>query len=188
MRISRDQLDQWSRQGEAQPLTEDLIPERNYAGLHAQDAQIRLWLPDQARIGLEEVCARTGLSMTAYLTEFLASYLYGVHELMRMREAGSGLYAERGIDNGSNKEEDEDALPAFLLEDEDGPDFDDPVPEMGKNIFALKIFVPRAMKAGLTHRANISEVPLGRFLRQMICAHLFGRSVGANALLGKPGS
>lgn len=186
MRISREQLDQWIRQGEDQPLSEHLIPTRDYTGLAMQDAQIRLWLPDQARIGLEEVCARTGLSITAYLTEFFASYLYGVHELMRMRDAGSGLYAESGADEGS-KEEEADALPAFLLEDEDGPDFDDPVPEMGKNIFALKIFVPREMKAGLTHRANISGVPLGRFLRAMICAHLFGRSVGVGALMGHAG-
>ena len=178
MRISREQLDQWSRQAQAQPLSEGLIGARDYSGLQRQDTQIRLWLPDQARIGLEEVCARTGLSMTAYLTEHFGTYLFGVHELLRMRDAGSGLYADD--QPASEIEEDE---PAFMLEDEEGPDFDDPVPEMGKNIFALKIFLPRMIKAGLQHRANIAGVPLGRFVRAMICAHLFGRSVGVRSLM-----
>lgn len=183
MRISREQLDQWVRQAEEQPLSDDLIPPREYSGLQRQDTQVRLWLPDQARIGLEEVCARTGFSMTAYLTEFFASYLFGVHEVMRMRDAGTGLYEEKT----SVESDDEEALSDSLLEDEDeneGPEFDDPVPEMGKNIFALKIFLPRKIKVGLQHRANIAGVPLGRFVRAMICAHLFGRSVGVGALMG----
>ena len=180
MRISREQLDQWSRQAQSQPLSEGLIDARDYTGLNHQDCQIRLWLPDQARIGLEEVCARTSQSMTAYLTEFFASYLFGVHELMRMRDAGTGLYAD-----DESKRESEDDTPDFLFEDEAGPDFDDPVPEMGKNIFALKIFLPAMIKAGLQQRANIATVPLGRFVRAMICAHLFGRSVGVGALMAK---
>lgn len=180
MRISREQLDQWVRQAVAQPLSDDLIPPREYSGLQCQDTQVRLWLPDQARIALEEVCTRTGLSMTAYLTEFFASYLFGVHELMRMRDAGTGLYA----DTTPFEHDDKEVLPDFLLEDEEeGPDFDDPVPEMGKNIFALKIFLSRKIKVGLRHRANIAGVPLGRFVRAMICAHLFGRSVGVGALM-----
>ncbi|MBK6743460.1 MAG: hypothetical protein IPG66_10965 [Hydrogenophilales bacterium] len=63
------------------------------------------------------------------------------------------------------------------------PEFDDPVPEMGKNIFALKIFLPSKIKEGLQHRANMAKVPLGRFARAMICAHLFGRDVGPKKLL-----
>ena len=163
-------------------MSEGLIGARDYTGLQHQDCQIRLWLPDQARIGLEEVCARTGLSMTAYLTEHFASYLFGVHELLRMRDAGTGIYADDQCER-----ELVESTPDFLLEDEAGPDFDDPVPEMGKNIFALKIFLPRMMKAGLQHRANIAGVPLGRFVRAMICAHLFGRSVGVGTLMAKAG-
>ena len=69
----------------------------------------------------------------------------------------------------------------------DDPEFDDPMPEMGKNIFALKIFLPHTIKLGLQQRANVARVPLGRFMRSMICAHLFGRNVGVKALLGHPG-
>ena len=36
--------------------------------------------------------------------------------------------------------------------DDDGLEFDEPVPEMGKNIFALKIFLPAKLKNGLQLR------------------------------------
>ena len=40
--------------------------------------------------------------------------------------------------------------------EDDGPEFDEPVPEMGKNIFALKIFLPAKIKSGLQQRAGPS--------------------------------
>lgn len=182
MRIPRELIAQWQITEDKNALNDALIEPRDYAGLQCQDVQLRLWLPDQARIGLEEVCLRLGVSMTVYLTEFFAAYLFGVHEMLRMRDNGSGLYAE----NDANMEEDSDDYGASCdREEEDEPEFDDPVPEMGKNIFALKIFLPGIIKAGLQRRANVAGVPLGRFVRAMICAHLFGRNIGTRALMGQ---
>jgi hypothetical protein len=179
VRIPRELLAQWQSQGEPNSLSDELIDARDYARLQRQDAQIRLWLPDQARIGLEEVCARMGVSMTVYLTEFFATYLFGVHEMLKMRDRGWGLYGA-----GECPRTDEEDTWQCDPDEEGDPEFDDPVPEMGKNIFALKIFLPCAIKAGLQHRANVAGVPLGRFVRAMICAHLFGRNVGVKALMG----
>ena len=44
--------------------------------------------------------------------------------------------------------------------EDDGPVFDEPVPEMGKNIFALKIFLPAKLKSGLQHRADRAQAPI----------------------------
>ena len=67
--------------------------------------------------------------------------------------------------------------------DDDGPAFDEPLPEMGKSIFALKIFLSAKLKSGLQQRADKAQVPLGRFPRAMICAHLFGRDIGPKYLM-----
>jgi hypothetical protein len=67
--------------------------------------------------------------------------------------------------------------------EDDSPAFDEPVPEMGKNIFALKIFLPAKLKSGLQLRAEKAQAPLGKFARAMICAHLFGRDVGPKFLI-----
>ena len=178
MRISREIMAHWGQSAAELALSDGLIPYRNYAGLNVQDQQLRLWLPDPAKIALIEICDRLNMSITAYLTELFATYLYGVHEVMRMRDHQTGLYDTHDLqfhDTGhSESEETED----------DSPAFDEPLPEMSKNIFALKIFLPAKLKSGLQQRADKAQTPLGRFARAMICAHLFGRDVGPKYLMG----
>lgn len=179
MRIARDVLADWVPGAEEGPLSANLIPVRDYSGLNVQDTQLRIWLPDGAKQALTEIGDREGASYTVYLTEFFATYLYGYHELLKMRDTRTGLYEP---DPGRGAEPVEDEAPP--IEDELGPEYDDPEPEMGKNIFALKIFMPKKMKDGLQQRANRAHVPLGRFARALLCAHLFGRDVGPRRLLG----
>jgi hypothetical protein len=182
MRIAREIMAHWGQSATDLALSDGLIPPRNYAGLNVQDEQIRIWLPDPAKIALMEVCNRLGMSVTAYLTELFATYLYGVHEVMRMRDQQTGLYDTQDLQfldaDHAEGEENED----------DGAAFDEPVPEMGKNIFALKIFLPAKLKVGLQQRADKAQVPLGRFSRAMICAHLFGRDVGPKYLMSSNSS
>ena len=109
--------------------------------------------------------------------KLFATYLYGVHEVMRMRDHQTGLY-----DTDDLQFLDADPCEGKQTED-DAPEFDEPVPEMGKNIFALKIFVPTKIKFGLQQRAEKAKAPLGKFARAMICAHLFGRNVGPKFLM-----
>ena len=177
MRIAREIMAHWGQAATDLALSDGLIPHRDYGGLNVQDDQLRIWLPDPAKIALMEVCERFGMSITAYLTELFATYLYGVHEVMRMRDHQKGLYDTDNLQ----------FLDANPYEggqtDDDGPAFDEPVPEMGKNIFALKIFLPAQMKSGLQQRADKAQAPLGKFARAMICAHLFGRDVGPKFLM-----
>jgi hypothetical protein len=182
MRIAREIIAHWGQSATDMALSGELIPQRNYAGLNVQDEQLRIWLPDPAKIALLEICNRLGMSLTTYLTELFATYLYGVHEVMRMRDHQTGLYDTDNmqlLDSGPY----EGAQP-----EDDGPAFDEPVPEMGKNIFALKIFLPSNLKAGLQHRADKAQAPLGKFARAMICSHLFGRDVGPKFLMASSAS
>ncbi|WP_041655993.1 hypothetical protein [Azoarcus sp. KH32C] len=169
----------WVPSADDSPLSADLIPSRDYRGLNMQDTQLRVWLPDGAKQALTEIGDRVGASYTVYLSEFFATYLYGYHELLKMRDTRTGLYEP--VSAEVEESEEEEAPPP---EDELGPEYDDPEPEMGKNIFALKIFMSNKMKDGLQQRANRAQVPLGRFARALICAHLFGRDVGPRRLLG----
>jgi hypothetical protein len=177
MRIAREIMAHWGQSATDLVLSVGLIPQRNYSGLNVQDEQLRIWLPDPAKIALMEICERLNMSITAYLTELFATYLYGVHEVMRMRDHQTGLYDTDDLQfQVADQTENEKAA-------DDGPVFDEPVPEMGKNIFALKIFLPAKLKNGLQHRADRAQAPLGRFARAMICAHLFGRDVGPRFLM-----
>ena len=177
MRIAREIIAQWGEAASEVVLSDGLIPARTYSGLNLQDEQLRIWLPDPAKIALIEICNRFGMSLTAYLTELFATYLYGIHEVMRMRDQQTGLYDTQDWQFASG-----DVSDGVDADDEDAM-FDEPVPEMGKSIFALKIFLPSKLKNGLQQRADKANVPLGRFARAMICAHLFGRDVGPKLLM-----
>jgi hypothetical protein len=156
-----------------------LIPVRDYTGLNEQNDELRLWVSEPVKRGLEEVIGQTGLSMTAYLTEFFATYLYGYHELLRMREMHLGLYApviqatrEEGVTRSQSCDSD--------LSDESEIN-------LGKNIFPLKIFVPTKLKADLTKRATKAGLTLGEFARALISTHLFGQVYAPRRKAGTKG-
>lgn len=164
MRISRStmaglQLDSSARLSE-------LIPARDYSNLNQQDCQLRVWLPDPAKRALEEICEIDETSMTGYLTEYFATYLFGRHELLRMRSKSIGLYEPK-------------PLTRYNMESVAGP----VEPDLGKNIFALKIWVPGQIKSGLRSLAERAGLTLGEFTRALICAHLFGHEFGNSKLV-----
>lgn len=138
----------------------ELIPARDYTGLNEQDEELRLWVPEPVKRGLEEVSERAGLSMTAYLIELFAIYLYGYHEVLRMREMSIGLYQ-----------------PKRMQLNEEGA-IDESEPNLGKSIFPLKIFMSLKLKSDLSKSAAKADLTLGEFARFLICAHLFGQKYG----------
>lgn len=165
MRISRDRMAEWEPTARQDRLS-SLIPERDYRGMSWEESQLRVWLPEPARIGLEEVSERMEVSMTVYLIEYFTSYLYGQHELLRMRESRLGLYA-----------------PPEVRYCKMGGPAEPPLPKLGKNIFALKLFVPTRLKDDLQALASRAEITLGELSRGLICAHLFGRDYGPRKLV-----
>lgn len=183
MRISKKQWDYWN--GRSETSVTCVVRGRDYTGLNVQDAQLRIWLPEPAKIALTEVVAREGTSTTGYLTELFAEYLYGYHELLRMRDQRLGIYEplarERhgqadseiagaicGASDGNTGDK------CYYNQEACRPDSD----RLGKNIYAVKIFIASGIKQGLENRAKKIDSPLGELLRAIICQHLFGRDYG----------
>lgn len=167
MRISRDRMAEWELGNGGKGLS-SLIPPRDYSGMNLQEEQLRVWLPDPAKLGLEEICERVETSMTVYVTEYFSEYLYGRHELLKMRESRSGLYEPRQA-----------SLMKYNME----RTASDIPPDLGKSIFALKIFIPSKIKADLQALAKRAQISLGEFTRGLLCAHLFGREYGPKMLM-----
>jgi len=168
MRTSRERMAEWDATNRGGHLS-CLIPARDYNDLNLNNVELRVWLPEPARKGLEEICERLDISMTAYLIEYFVSYLFGFHELLRMRDEKTGIYEapkRRGCAMGvagSGRGRDE--------------------PSLGKNIFALKLFVPVMVKDRLRELATRADRTLGEYTRALICAHLFGREYGPSKLM-----
>lgn len=144
-----------------------LIPQRDYSDLNEQDSQLRVWLPDPAKRALEMVCEVHKTSMTGYLTEYFAGYLFGRYEVLRMQANSEGLYEP----------------PPMRRSCAMSPGAPPPEPDLGKNIFPLKIWLPEKIKNGLQLLADKAGITLGELSRALICAHLFGREYGPSRLM-----
>ena len=162
MRISRETMYLWDVAAKEDPMSL-LLPGRNYAGLNKQQSQLRVWLPEMAKISLLEVVKQQRTSLTVFLTEYFATYLYGYHELLLMRDQRIGLYELVPI------------LPGIRYNVEAVPDF---TPKLGKNLYAIKIFIAECLKNDLERGAERLTISLGEFSRALICQHLFGCDYG----------
>jgi predicted DNA-binding protein len=138
--------------------------DRGIADLHDNDAELRLWLPEPLRMALDQTAKELITSESQYLRELLTIYLYGVHEILRMRANKTGLYfvPPPPPDNGIRFSK---------------AAMSDVIPGLGKNIIACKLRLPSKMKTDLQFLAERRGIPLGRFVREILVQHFLGHTV-----------
>ncbi|MCR4304692.1 MAG: hypothetical protein NUV63_10795 [Gallionella sp.] len=138
--------------------------DRRIYDLAVNDAVLRLWLPVPLKTAMYESLAVMEVTGAKYLREFFVVYLYGAHELLRMKAERTGLYY----------------VPP--PEPDSGIRFScaprvDRIPGLGKNIAATKIKIPQKIKDDLDLLANRAGVPLGQFTRELLASHFLGHTV-----------
>ena len=138
--------------------------DREIHDLHSNSAVLRIWLPVPAMTAMEESMAEMGITAAKYLREFLVVYLYGGHELLRMKADKMGIYnvpppvPDRGILFSRSSS-------------------DECVPGMGKNIVPIKLHLNEKMKADIEALAKNAGIPLGQFVREILISHFLGHTV-----------
>lgn len=149
---------------DTQPFSKLYEGDRGIQDLHCNDAELRVWLPIPAKRAMDECLDNLNVTAAKYLREFLVVYLYGGHELLRMKVQKTGLYfvpppvPDSGVrfSRGSS---------------------DECVPGMGKNIVPLKLHLPKKMKSDLEAQARNAGIPLGQFVREILISHFLGHTV-----------
>ena len=148
----------------------ELFPARHFRELHVNDAQVRVWLPEKADIALRETTGVADEAVAEWIRAFFVAYLYGEHELARMRRAASGLYyvpppvAKSGTYDG----------PGPLYSRSSRPPYAEP---LGKNMYPLKVFVPGQLKAAMQAQADKAGKRLSDFIRGLLIERLLGAEV-----------
>lgn len=138
--------------------------DRGISDLAANRAVLRLWLPVPLQIAIDESMAQMNVTSAKYLREFLVVYLYGAHELLRMKAERTGLYyvPPPVPDSGIRFSR------ASTV---------DCIQGLGKNIVAIKIKIPQKIKDDLELLANRADMPLGQFTRELLVSHFLGHTV-----------
>lgn len=139
--------------------------DRGTTDLYANDAQLRVWVPEPLSVAMKEVADRLDRPLAKYLREQLVVYLYGSHELLCMHDNNIGIFH-----------------PPPPSKPDSGTRFSrahavDYIPGLGKNIVPLKLFLHEKMKADLQGLADKAGIPLSQFVREALVSHFLGHTV-----------
>ncbi|MFH7325948.1 hypothetical protein [Desulfurivibrio sp. C05AmB] len=153
-----------STDSDSTPGLEQIITRDGIDKLHENTGQLRVWLPTRCKQALDDVVELHGLTGACYLREFLTVYLYGEHELLRMRREKTGLYYQP---------QSEGSRPVMYSRSP----ATDVVPGMGKNIVPIKLFLPEKIKNDLKELAGKTDIALSTFVRELLISHLLGHTL-----------
>lgn len=149
------------------PVVTDLIEKRDLFDLSSNQVTLRVWLPEEGKIALDQVVGKSGSMSSKFLREFFVIYLYGIHELVKMQERAEGLYHK--------------PAPAPSSCHSDGIRYSraptvECIPGLGKNIFPLKIHLPQRIKDNLQLAADRVGIALSQFVREILISYFFGHT------------
>lgn len=142
--------------------------DRGIHDLHSNSAVLRIYLPVPAMTAMDESIAEMGVTAAKYLREYFVVYLYGAHELLRMKADTTGIYYEPPPVPPSQCDGQAIFSRAEVV---------DCIPGLGKNIVPIKLYLHKKMKADLENLAKDSGIPLGQFVREILVSHFLGHTV-----------
>lgn len=152
-------------------------------GVH--DAALKFWLPEPAREALEDLANRQGESMSEMLRQFLFQHCYGLYAFALVAERYPQHFREdmpmfsRATETVAAPSEETPSLAIVrLVEPKKGyqPKKDPTywVPELGKNVMSLKVWIPAQLYADLQVLARHSEVTVSQYVREIVISRLLG--------------
>jgi hypothetical protein len=141
----------------------------DFSDLARHDTALKFWLPEPANEALKEICERAGESMSEMLRRFLAQHCYGVYATEVMNSAVSGIF--------------KDPTPVMLSRS-----FRDPpegkvridtywVPELGKNVVPIKVWIPARIRTDLEALAAHAEIKPSQYVREIVISRLLGHGM-----------
>lgn len=138
----------------------------DFSDLANHDSAMKFWLPEPAFEALREISAISGESVSETLRQFFAHHCYGIYAFQLMNRRMPGLFKDPG--------------PVMFSR---GPS-NDPVgkkrvhtywvPELGKNVIPIKVWVPKRLREDLQLLADHVELNLSQYVREIVISRLLG--------------
>lgn len=130
------------------------------------DTALKFWLPEAANTALEEISEMYGNSMSEALRQLFATHCYGIYAFQVMTQANPKLFKDPGqvmFSRGVSEP------PAGKKRVETYW-----VPELGKNVMPVKVWIPKRMRHDLQLLADHVGIKLSQYLREIVIARLLG--------------
>jgi len=137
--------------------------------LLANNAMLRIWLPEPLRFAMDHVAKHLDTTLSKYLRECFVVYLYGNHTLIDMYKNHTGIFYQP-----PNEATSDDGFNTTMYSRVRSVEL---IPGLGKNIVPLKIFLNAQIKSDLQSLADKSEMALSQFVREILVSHFLGHTV-----------
>lgn len=137
----------------------------DFRDLRRHDKALKFWLPEPAFEALDDLSRRNGDSMSEALRQFFAAHCYGIYAYQLMLDAIPDLFKESRI-----------MFSRALESREHGPKRDPTywVPELGKNVEPIKVWVPSRMAAELQALSDHVGIKRSQYIREIVISRLLG--------------
>lgn len=134
------------------------------------DTALKFWLPEPARVALDELALRQGESMSEVLRQFLAQHTYGVYAFHLMNDRYPGLFkvglpqfdTDIRFSRRSTVQDGKKRIETYW------------VPELGKNVMSIKLWLPRRLRDDLQLLADHTGIKLSQYIREIVISRLLG--------------
>lgn len=141
----------------------------DFSDLANHDVALKFWLPEAVEQALREISERSELSASEFLRQFLAIHCYGLYAFYQMTDSMPRLFKEQsGIKFSKAVEEQpkgKKRVDTYW------------VPELGKNVVPIKIWIPKRMKADLQALAEHVGLTLSNYVRETLISRLLGHGM-----------
>ncbi len=135
--------------------------------LRNHDTAIKFWLPEPADEALREYAKYLGTGFSEMLRDFFGTHCYGIYAMGLLRspeDDGFGgipaVFRRRGGDEGRKVRK-----TTYW------------VPELGKNVVPVKIWVAKRLRDDLQALADHVKIPLSQYLREIAISRLLGHGM-----------
>lgn len=135
--------------------------------LDSHDTALKFWLPEPAERAMAEYARLQGSSMSSMLREFLATHCYGTYVVQLLRDKDPEIFKDPNIRFSLRARDDEGKVRKVTYW----------VPELGKNIAPVKIWVSNRLREDLQALAEHSKIPLSQYLREIAISRLLGHGM-----------
>ena len=137
------------------------------------DSAVKIKLPESIQLLLDELDNNRQINRSQLVRELLFSYVYGWYSLELMYQKKEGFYWDSGIrfSRAVTDKLPSESIPYNLA------------PELGKNTYDLKVWLPSNLINELEVLAERANITVSHFCREVIVGALIGRSVLSERLL-----
>lgn len=136
----------------------------DFEDLANEDVALKFWLPDPVERALEDLAKYYDVSVSLLVRILLADYVYGRYALAYMRENQVGIHRR-----------DSDQIMFSRRSSAQEVKYIFKVPELGKNIAPIKVWIAQRQKNDLQALADHAGVLLSKFVRELIVGGVLGR-------------